>query len=88
MIPLVLQEAAVGVMLGCLPSWPLGYMRWVVLSITSENAGSSIDPANGIDTSQENGYFLNMFAAVVYLQNGGLVTMVDVLNKAISYAIR
>ncbi|EAW3289329.1 SPI-1 type III secretion system export apparatus protein SpaR, partial [Salmonella enterica subsp. enterica serovar Kentucky] len=42
---------------------------------------SSIDPANGIDTS-EMANFLNMFAAVVYLQNGGLVTMVDVLNKS------
>ncbi|MEA5948405.1 flagellar biosynthetic protein FliR, partial [Salmonella enterica subsp. enterica serovar Anatum] len=41
---------------------------------------SSIDPANGIDTS-EMANFLNMFAAVVYLQNGGLVTMVDVLNQ-------
>lgn len=84
MIPLVLQEAAVGVMLGCLLSWPFWVMHALGCIIDNQRGAtlsSSIDPANGIDTS-EMANFLNMFAAVVYLQNGGLVTMVDVLNKS------
>ncbi|WP_411904912.1 flagellar biosynthetic protein FliR, partial [Salmonella enterica] len=42
---------------------------------------SMIDPAKRIVTA-EMANFLNMFACVCYLQHGGLVTMVDVLNKS------
>ncbi len=71
-------------MLGCLLSWPFWVMHALGCIIDNQRGAtlsSSIDPANGIDTS-EMANFLNMFAAVVYLQNGGLVTMVDVLNKS------
>ncbi|MCD3082962.1 SPI-1 type III secretion system export apparatus protein SpaR, partial [Salmonella enterica subsp. enterica serovar Enteritidis] len=66
MIPLVLQEAAVGVMLGCLLSWPFWVMHALGCIIDNQRGAtlsSSIDPANGIDTS-EMANFLNMFAAV------------------------
>ncbi len=61
--------------------WVMHALGCIIDNQRGATLSSSIDPANGIDTS-EMANFLNMFAAVVYLQNGGLVTMVDVLNKS------
>ncbi len=82
MIPLVLQEAAgrhagLSAVMAFKPVYAL-----VALSITSEGQRySSIDPANGIDTS-EMANFLNMFCRCRLFTKRGLVTMVDVLNKS------
>lgn len=84
LVPLIIREVAVGSMLGCLLSWPFWVMHALGCIIDNQRGAtlsSSIDPANGIDTS-EMASFLNMFAAVVYLQSGGFITMLDVLNQS------
>ncbi|TFZ48680.1 SpaR/YscT/HrcT type III secretion system export apparatus protein [Serratia proteamaculans] len=81
---LMARETITGLLLGCLMAWPFWVMH-AVGSIFDNQRGatlsSTIDPANGIDTS-EMANFLNLFAAAVYLQGGGMVLMLDTLRQS------
>lgn len=71
---LLLREAGVGVILGCLLSWPFWVLHAMGNLIDNQRGAmlsSTVDPANGDDTS-ELANFLQLFAAVIYLEGGGM----------------
>ena len=83
-LTLIAREVGVGVLLGCLLSWPFWVFHALGSIIDNQRGAtlsSSIDPATGVDTS-EMANFLSMFAAVIYLQGGGLMVMLDVFRQS------
>ncbi|EFB1451833.1 SpaR/YscT/HrcT type III secretion system export apparatus protein [Escherichia coli] len=81
---IIVKEVFIGLILGVILTFPF----WVFLafgSIIDNQRGatlsSTIDPANGIDTSEMSN-FLNWFACSVYLQNGGMRLVLDTLRKS------
>lgn len=81
---LVAHELTIGLALGCLLSWPFWVMH-AVGSIVDNQRGatmsSSIDPVNGVDTSELSNLF-SLFSAVVYLQAGGLLLMLETVAQS------
>lgn len=83
-VAIIAQEIVIGLVLGCLIAWPFWVMHALGNIIDNQRGAtlsSSIDPANGVDTS-EMANFLNLFAAVIYLQNGGLQMMVETVYQS------
>lgn len=81
---LLLREAGVGVILGCLLSWPFWVLHGMGNLIDNQRGamlGNTIDPANGDDTS-ELANFLQLFAAVIYLEGGGMALLVETLSHS------
>ncbi|TKK37735.1 EscT/YscT/HrcT family type III secretion system export apparatus protein [Pseudomonas fluorescens] len=81
---LLLREAGVGVILGCLLSWPFWIFHAMGNLIDNQRGamlGNTIDPANGDDTS-ELAKFLQMFAAVIYLEGGGMTLLAEALGRS------
>lgn len=81
---LIAREVVVGLLLGCLLSWPFWVMHAMGCIIDNQRGAtlsSSIDPANGIDTS-EMANLLNLFAAVIYLQGGGMILLLDTFRQS------
>jgi len=81
---LLLREAGVGVILGCLLSWPFWVLHGMGNLIDNQRGAmlsSTVDPANGDDTS-ELANFLQMFAAVIYLEAGGMGLVVETLGRS------
>ncbi|VVP32469.1 Surface presentation of antigens protein SpaR [Pseudomonas fluorescens] len=84
---LVLREVGIGVILGCLLSWPFWVLHAMGNLIDNQRGAmlsSTVDPSNGVDTS-ELANFLNLFAAVIYLEAGGMRLLAETL--AGSYAL-
>jgi type III secretion protein T len=84
---LIAQEATIGVVLGCLLSWPFWVLHAMGNLIDNQRGAmlsNTIDPANGVDTS-EMANFLNLFAAVIYLEGGGMQLLAQTLGR--SYAL-
>ncbi|AJY09858.1 SpaR/YscT/HrcT type III secretion system export apparatus protein [Burkholderia dolosa] len=82
----VAQELTIGAVLGALLAWPFWVFHAAGSLIDNQRGAtfsSSVDPANGIDTS-ELANFLNLFVGAVYLHNGGL----DVFVRAIDGSYR
>ncbi|AZN35899.1 type III secretion system export apparatus subunit SctT [Iodobacter ciconiae] len=78
------REVMVGSLLGCLLSWPFWVFHALGSIIDNQRGAtlsSSIDPANGVDTP-ELANLLNIFAAVVYLQGGGLTLLLEVMASS------
>ncbi|WP_254605285.1 type III secretion system export apparatus subunit SctT [Burkholderia contaminans] len=78
----IAQELVIGVMLGALLAWPFWVFHAAGSFIDNQRGAtfsSSVDPANGIDTS-ELANFLNLFVGAVYLQNGGLDVFVNAVD--------
>ncbi|WP_105531146.1 type III secretion system export apparatus subunit SctT [Solimicrobium silvestre] len=78
------QELLIGVILGCLLAWPFWVFHAVGNFIDNQRGAtlsSTIDPANGVDTSELSNFF-NMFAAAVYLQGGGLMLFVEAVSDS------
>ncbi|MBT2339708.1 MULTISPECIES: type III secretion system export apparatus subunit SctT [Pseudomonas] len=76
---LMLREAAIGVLLGVLLCWPFWVVHAMGNLIDNQRGAmlsSTVDPANGVDTS-ELANFLQLFAAAVYLEGGGLLLMLE-----------
>ncbi|WP_413794729.1 MULTISPECIES: type III secretion system export apparatus subunit SctT [unclassified Pseudomonas] len=76
---LMLREASIGVLLGgllCWPFWVLHAMGNLIDNQRGAMLSSTVDPANGVDTS-ELANFLQLFAAAVYLEGGGLLLMLE-----------
>lgn len=81
---LLFRETLIGILLGCLLSWPFWVFHAMGCIFDNQRGAtlsSSIDPANGVDTS-EMATFLNLFSAVVYLQGGGMLMMLEVLRHS------
>ncbi len=77
-------ESAIGLLLGCLLGWPFWVFHALGGLIDNQRGAtlsSSIDPANGVDTS-ELANFLNIFACVVYLQGGGMLMMLELFASS------
>lgn len=81
---LAIHEGVIGTLLGVLLSWPFWVFQIMGAFIDNQRGAtlsSSIDPANGVETS-ELANFLTLFSAVVYLQGGGLLLMLEVLSRS------
>jgi type III secretion protein T len=81
---LLLREAGIGVLLGtllCWPFWVLHAMGNLIDNQRGAMLSSTVDPANGVDTS-ELANFLQLFAAVVYLEGGGMLLMLETIEHS------
>ncbi|KVP02866.1 EscT/YscT/HrcT family type III secretion system export apparatus protein [Burkholderia ubonensis] len=81
---MIAREVGVGVLLACLLVWPFWVFHALGSVIDNQRGAtlsSSIDPANGVDTSELANLF-NLFAATVYLQGGGMTLMLDVMSRS------
>ncbi|AUH51332.1 EscT/YscT/HrcT family type III secretion system export apparatus protein [Chromobacterium sp. ATCC 53434] len=84
LLALLMREATVGLLLACLLAWPFWVFHALGSIIDNQRGAtlsSSIDPANGVDTSELANLF-NLFAAAVYLQGGGMGLMLDVMRQS------
>lgn len=75
------QECVIGMILGILLAWPFWIFQAIGSFIDNQRGATlsaSMDPANGIDTSEFSSFF-NMFAAMAYLQGGGLVLLLEIV---------
>lgn len=80
----IAQEILIGIILGSLLAWPFWVFHAVGNFIDNQRGAtlsSSIDPANGVDTSEMSNFF-NMFGAAVYLQAGGLMDFVKTISDS------
>ena len=76
---LVLREVSIGVVIGCLLCWPFWVLHGMGNLIDNQRGAmlsNTVDPANGVDTS-ELANFLNLFAAVIFLEGGGMRVVVE-----------
>jgi type III secretion system export apparatus protein len=83
-VGLVLREAGIGVLLGCLLSWPFWVLHAMGNLIDNQRGAmlsSTVDPANGVDTS-ELANMLQLFAAVVWLEGDGLLLMLETVGHS------
>lgn len=81
---LMLREITIGMVLGCLLSWPFWVLHAMGNLIDNQRGAmlsSTVDPANGVDTS-ELANFLNLFAAVIYLEGGGMLLLAQTLGRS------
>ncbi|WP_030127910.1 type III secretion system export apparatus subunit SctT [Pseudomonas sp. QTF5] len=79
---LLLREAGIGALLGCLLCWPFWVLHAMGNLIDNQRGAmlsSTVDPANGVDTS-ELANFLQLFAAAVYLEGGGMLLMLETVG--------
>lgn len=78
------REVMLGLLLGCLLAWPFWVFHALGSIIDNQRGAtlsSTIDPANGVDTS-EMANFLNLFAAAVYLQGGGMLLVLETFRES------
>ncbi|SFL57636.1 type III secretion system export apparatus subunit SctT [Pseudomonas sp. NFACC46-3] len=81
---LMLREVSIGVLLGvllCWPFWVLHAMGNLIDNQRGAMLSSTVDPANGVDTS-ELANFLQLFAAAVYLEGGGMLLMLETVAQS------
>lgn len=81
---LISKELIVGLIIAgflCLPCWVLHAMGSFIDNQRGATLSSSIDPLSGVDTSELANFF-NLFAAVIVLQSGGLLLMLEVFEKS------
>ncbi|WP_338806811.1 type III secretion system export apparatus subunit SctT [Pseudomonas chlororaphis] len=81
---LLLREVGVGVILGCLLSWPFWVFHAMGNLIDNQRGAmlsSTVDPSSGDETS-ELAKFFQMFAAVIYLEGDGMNLLVQTLGNS------
>lgn len=81
---LLMREAGIGALLGlllCWPFWVLHAMGNLIDNQRGAMLSSTVDPANGVDTS-ELANFLQLFAAAVYLEGGGMLLMLETVGHS------
>ncbi|EFV8664341.1 TPA: type III secretion system export apparatus protein Spa29/SpaR, partial [Shigella flexneri] len=84
---LMFKEIIVGLLLSfclSLPFWIFHAVGSIIDNQRGATLSSSIDPANGVDTS-ELAKFFNLFSAVVFLYSGGMVFILESIQ--LSYNI-
>lgn len=80
----VLREAAIGVVLGGLLCWPLWVLHGMGNLIDNQRGatlGNTVDPVNGVDTS-ELANFLQLFGAVMFLEAGGMTLVMETFQAS------
>lgn len=80
----IVQELLIGIVLAGLLAWPFWVFHAVGSVIDNQRGAtlsSTIDPANGVDTSELSN-FLGIFAAAVYLQGGGMQLLVEIVGAS------
>lgn len=80
-IALLLKEVLLGLIIGlflCFPFWVLHAAGSYIDNQRGATLSSSINPQTGIDSSELANFF-NMFAVVLILQAGGLLTLLEVM---------
>lgn len=81
---LIGKELGIGLIIAiflCLPCWVLHATGSFIDNQRGATLSSSIDPLSGVDTSELANFF-NLFAAVVILQSGGLLLMLEVFEES------
>ncbi|PNM27314.1 SpaR/YscT/HrcT type III secretion system export apparatus protein [Yersinia enterocolitica] len=81
---IVSREVLIGVLLGCLlasPFWIFHIIGSFIDNQRGATLSSTLDPATGVDTS-ELAKFFSLFAAVVYLSNGGMKLMLEAVYRS------
>jgi len=81
---LLLREVGIGVILGCLLSWPFWVFHAMGNLIDNQRGAmlsSTVDPANGNETSELANFF-QMFAAVIFLEGGGMAVFAETLGQS------
>jgi type III secretion protein T len=81
---LIARELTIGLALAILLAWPFWAMHAMGSLIDNQRGAtmsSSIDPVNGVDTSELSNLF-NLFAAVIYLQAGGMTLMLQTVTES------
>lgn len=84
LILLVMKEIALGLFLAVILTFPFWVFHAIGSLIDNQRGAtlsSTLDPSTGIDSS-ELAKFLNMFAAVIYLENDGMVHLMSVLRTS------
>lgn len=80
----IAQELVIGVILAFLLSWPFWIFHAIGGLIDNQRGAtlsSTIDPANGVDSSELANFF-NLFAAALYLQRGGLIMIIEAISDS------
>lgn len=78
------KELAVGLIIACflcLPIWALHAVGSFIDNQRGATLSSSIDPLSGVDTSELANFF-NLFSAVIVLQSGGLLLLLEVFKES------
>lgn len=78
------REVIVGLFVGCFLAAPFWIFHAIGNFIDNQRGAtlsSTLDPATGVDTSELARLF-NLFAAVVYLNNGGMLLIMEALWKS------
>lgn len=78
------QELFIGLLIGSLLAWPFWVFHAVGNFIDNQRGAtlsSTIDPSNGVDTSELANFF-NIFAAAIYLQGGGILLFAQAINSS------
>ena len=81
---IVMKELALGLIIALflvLPIWVLHATGCLIDNQRGATLSSNMDPVSGVDTS-ELAHILNLFAAVVVLQSGGLLLMLEVFERS------
>lgn len=78
------KELVLGLIIACflcLPCWVLHAAGSFIDNQRGATLSSTLDPVSGIDTSELANFF-NLFAAVVILQSGGLLLLLEIFEKS------
>ncbi|MGZ9713411.1 type III secretion system export apparatus subunit SctT [Glaciimonas sp. GNP009] len=78
------RELFIGLIMACLIAWPFWIFHAVGNFIDNQRGAtlsSTIDPSNGVDTSELANFF-NIFAAAIYLQGGGMLLFAQAINNS------
>jgi len=83
-LPTLLKEFLIGVVIAIILSWPFWIFHAVGNFIDNQRGAtlsSTIDPANGVDTSELANLF-TFYAAAIYLSSGGLLLVLETFNQS------
>ncbi|QJU42317.1 type III secretion system export apparatus subunit SctT [Serratia marcescens] len=81
---LMAKEVLLGLLIACFLCWPFWVLHAVGSMIDNQRGAtlsSTIDPLSGVDTSELANFF-NLFAAVIMLESGGLLLMLQVFHQS------
>lgn len=79
---ILLKEIIIGLMIAIFISLPFCVLQIAGNIIDNQRGAtlsSSIDPINGVDTSELANFF-NLFAVTLFLANGGVITILEIYN--------
>jgi len=84
LLALVLHEGVIGLSLGVLlvlPLWLANAMGSIIDNQRGATLSNTMDPINGVETSELSNFF-NLFSAAVFLQSGGMLLTLQSLDAS------